>query len=78
MTAFELFTKLQTAYEVSTLNNNSFKQAIESVKWDNTFYADNEYYFVKGGFTLTTTSLNPFEVEWMPEALFADGSLLTF
>lgn len=78
MTTLELFYKLKNAYEVSTHNYNSFKQALESVEWDNTFFADNEYYFVKGGFTLTTTSLNPFEVEWKPEALFADGSLLTF
>ena len=78
MTAFELFINLKNAYEVSTHNHNSFKQAIESVDWDDTFYADNEYYFIKGNMTLTTTSLNPFKVEWPPEALFADGSLLTF
>lgn len=78
MTAFELYNNLKTAYEVSTHSFNAFKQAIEAVKWDNTFFADNEHYFVKGDFTLTTTSLNPFEVEYAPEALFADGSLLTF
>lgn len=78
MMAFELFEKLKTAYEVSTFNNNLFKRTIDSIEWDDMFYADNEYYFIKGGFTLTTTSLNPFEVDWMPEALFADGSLLTF
>ena len=78
MTALDIFYKLKNAYEVSTHNNNSFKQAIESVNWDDTFYADNEYYFIKGELTITTTSLNPFEVEWSPEALFADGSLLTF
>ena len=78
MTTLELFYKLKNAYEVSTHNYNSFKQALESVNWDHKFYADNEYYFVKGNLTLTTTSLNPFEVEWKPEALFADGSLLTF
>ena len=78
MIAFTLFEKLKNAYEVSTHNYNSFKQAIESVKWDEKFFADNEYYFVKGDLTLTTTSLNPFEVEWTPEVLFADGSLLTF
>lgn len=77
MTAFELFTNLKTAYEVSTHKHNSFKQAIESVNWESTFYADNEFYFVKGDLTLTTTSLNPFEVEYTPEVLFADGSLLT-
>ena len=78
MTAFELFNKLKTAYEVSTHNHNSFKEVLDSIKWDNTFYADNEYYFIKGDLTLTTTSLNPFEVEWTPEVLFSDGSVLTF
>lgn len=78
MMGFELFNKLKTAYEVSTHNHNAFKEALESVKWDDKFYADNEYYFVGGGLTLTTTSLNPFEVEWTPEVVFADGSMLTF
>lgn len=78
MTSFTLYENLKNAYEVSTYNHNSFKQAIESVNWDEKFFADNEYYFVKGDLTLTTTSLNPFEVEWTPEVLFADGSLLTF
>ena len=78
MTAFTLFENLKNAYEVSTPNHNSFKQALESVNWDHTFYADNEYYFIKGNLTLTTTSLNPFEVEWSPEAIFSDGSVLTF
>jgi hypothetical protein len=78
MTSFTLYEKLKNAYEVSTHNHNSFKQAIESVNWDEKFFADNEYYFVKGDLTLTTTSLNPFEVEWTPGVLFADGSLLTF
>lgn len=78
MKSFTLYENLKNAYEVSTHNHNSFKQAIESVNWDEKFFADNEYYFVKGDLTLTTTSLNPFEVEWTPEVLFADGSLLTF
>lgn len=78
MTSFTLYENLKNAYEVSTHNHNSFKQAIESVNWDEKFFADNEYYFVKGDLTLTTTSLNPFEVEWTPEVLFANGSLLTF
>lgn len=78
MTSFTLYENLKNAYEVSTHNHNSFKQAIKSVNWDEKFFADNEYYFVKGDLTLTTTSLNPFEVEWTPEVLFADGSLLTF
>lgn len=78
MTTFDIFYNLKNAYEVSTHNHNAFKLALESVKWDATFYADNEYYFIKGDLTFTTTSLNPFEVEWSPEALFADGSLLSF
>lgn len=78
MTAFNIFYKLKEAYECSTHNNNLFEKALKSIKWDYTFFADNEFYFVKGDLTLTTTSLDPFEVEYAPEALFTDGSLLTF
>lgn len=72
-----LFYTLKNAYEVSTHNANHFLEAINSINWDNKFYADNEYYFIKDEMTFTTTSLNPFEVDWSPEALFADGTLLT-
>lgn len=78
MNTLNIYYNLKEAYECSTHNNNLFERALNSIKWDNTFYADNEYYFIKGNLTFTTTSLNPFEVEWSPEALFADGSLLTF
>ena len=78
MDTLNTYYNLKEAYETSTHNNNLFDKALKSIEWDYTFFADNEYYFVKGDLTLTTTSLNPFEVEYPPEALFADGSLLTF
>lgn len=74
----DIFYNLKEAYECSTHNNNLFEKTLKSIKWDSQFYADNEYYFIKGDLTLTTTSLNPFKVDWTPEALFTDGSLLTF
>ena len=78
MSASYIFRKLKEAYESSTLNKNYFADELSSIEWDCKFYADNEYYFVKGDFTFTTTSLNPFKTEWNPEALFADGSLIQF
>lgn len=78
MNASNIFNKLKEAYMASTRNKNYFADALDSIKWDCKFYADNEYYFIKCGFTFTTTSLDPFETEWNPEALFADGSMVSF
>lgn len=73
-----LIEKITNAYESSTLNNNLFKKVIESVKWDKTFFADCEYYFIKGTITFTTPSLNPFEITktWRPSFLTSDGSII--
>ena len=73
-----LFLNLKEAYETSTLNNNNFKKAIDLIKWDNIFTADNETYFVKGSFTLTVENLNPFAENWKPTAFFEDGSVISF
>lgn len=75
---YRLYEEIKNAYEASTASTNFFKQMIESVKWDSTFYADGEFYFVKNGLTITTPSLDPFNMSWKPAALFADGSLLSF
>lgn len=74
------FYNLKEAYEVSTLNNNQFERALNSIEWDATFFADGEHYFVKDGFTFTTPSLNPFDItkDWKPSAIFADGSMIEF
>lgn len=75
-----LFETLKNAFESSTLSNNRFLSALNSASWDKTFYADGEHYFCKGGFCFTTPSLNPFEVtrNWMPSAIFSDGSCIEF
>lgn len=75
-----LFETLRNAFETSTLSNNRFLSALNSASWDKTFYADGEHYFCKGGFCFTIPSLNPFEVtrNWMPSAMFSDGSFIEF
>lgn len=75
-----LFETLKNAFETSTLSNNRFLSALNSASWDKTFYADEEHYFCKGGFCFTTPSLNPFEItrNWMPSAMFSDGSCIEF
>lgn len=78
MTAFEIFENLKEAYETSTHNCNKFANLINRIAWDSKFFADGELYFIKGELTFTTTSLDPFKVEWKPSAIFADGSYIEF
>ena len=76
--SYTLMMKIEEAFGVSTRNYNRFAEVLKSVKWDYEFYADNEYYFVKGNMTFTTPSLNPFEVphSWPLYFMFADGSMI--
>lgn len=78
MTTLNLFFNIKEAYETSTNNKNHFAELLSSIKWDSEFYADNEYYFIKGDMTLTTPSLNPFNMSWKPSAIFTDGSCIEF
>ena len=78
MNTLNIFYKLKNAFECSTHNNNLFEKALKSIKWENTFFADGEYYFIKGDLTFTTPSLDPFNMDWEASAIFADGSVLTF
>ena len=55
MRDLQLYELLKDAYESTTKNYNRFKKVIESTKWDNTFSADGEHYFIKDNFTLTST-----------------------
>ena len=73
-----LFERLKEAYGTSTLADNRFAKALNSIKWDTTFYADGEHYFMKDGFTLMVENLNPFEEEWKPSVMFSDRSMATF
>lgn len=80
MNEMNIFNKLENAFNASTQSNNLFKRALETIAWDERFYADGEYYFVKGRACFTTTSLNPFEItrDRLPEMLFSDRSLIAF
>jgi hypothetical protein len=73
-----IFYKIKEAYETSTRNNNYFAEALKSISWDDTFFADGEHYFIKADLTFTTPSLDPFNMAWKPSALFADGGYLEF
>lgn len=77
---YRIYEKIQKAFGESTLNNNKFKKALDSIKWDCTFFADVEYYFLIGKLTITTPSLNPFvEMDWKPCAFFSgENSYLEF
>ena len=77
MNTLDIFEKLKNAYECSTHKANYFKQALESVKWDCTFFADEEYYFISGDLTFTTPSLDPFNMPWKPSAMF-EGNCKSF
>lgn len=78
MTTLNIFETIKNAYETSTYNNNRFATILSSIKWDSEFYADGEYYFIKDDMTFTTPSLNPFNMDWKPSAIFNDGSYIEF
>ena len=66
MKELKLYEKLKEAYETTTKKYNRFKEVINSINWDNTFYADGEHYFIKGDFTLTIENIDPFKEAWKP------------
>ena len=66
MKDLQLYELLKDAYESTTKNYNRFKKVIESTKWDNTFSADGEHYFIKDNFTLTIENIDPFKEAWKP------------
>lgn len=78
MIEYSIFETLKEAYETSTQNNNRFLSALERMNWDARFQADGEHYFTRGGFVLTTPSLNPFAMDWKPSVIFSDGSMIEF
>lgn len=73
-----MINNIRNAFEKSTPSLNLFEMAITSIKWDNYYFADSEYYFTKGGVIFTTPSLNPFEIskDWRPAFLTSDGSYI--
>ena len=57
MKELRLYEKLKEAYETTTKKYNRFKEVIESIKWDNTFSADGEQYYIKNNLTLTIENI---------------------
>jgi len=51
MDELKLYETLKNAWDTTTRNTNRFGIALKSIKWDNTFFADGEYYFVKDATT---------------------------
>lgn len=75
MTAFiELHDELAAAYGASIRENNAFAAAVSGIAWDEQFEADGEFYFIREGMTLTTPSLDPFDMPWRPTLTPADYS----
>ena len=58
MKELKLYKKLKEAYETTTKKYNRFKEVIESIKWDNTFSADGEQYFIKDNNSTNHTFVN--------------------
>lgn len=77
MTTLNLYYKIKEAYETSTHNCNRFSELLNRINWDSSFFADEEFYFIKGDMTFTTPSLDPFAMKWEASAIFTDGSVLT-
>lgn len=77
-TTLDIYYALKNSYEESTLNSNFFAKRLDRIKWDSTFEADGEYYFILDDMTFTTPSLDPFNMPWKPSAIFRDGCVLEF
>ena len=78
MEELKIYERLKEAYETTTSSHNRFLEAIKNIKWDNSFIADNEYYYILGGMIFTTQSLNPFNEKWKPSIIFSDSSSIEF
>ena len=79
MTTYEIFEIIREAFASSTPSINRYERVIRSIRWNDQYEADGEYYFIADGVTFVTASLNPFEIvdEWRrPTFMFDDGSVL--
>lgn len=72
MNTFDIFESIKEAFGASTHNHNCFAELLNSIKWENRFEADEEYYFELGDMTFITPSLDPFACDkWSrPGAIF--------
>ena len=78
MEELKIYEKLKEAYETTTPSNNRYLETIKNINWDDSFIADDEYYYTYGGMLFTTQSLNPFDEKWKPSVIFSDGSSIEF
>lgn len=79
MTALNIFNELLEAWECSTPAYNGFFKMLSTTEWEEEYWADGEFYFVTDEICFTTPVLNPFEPhDWVPTAITADGSFLSF
>ena len=76
MDTLGLFIKIKEAFETSTHNYNRFKEVIDSEKWDDKYFADDEYVFIKADMSFSTPSFDPFNMKWKASAIWDDGSVL--
>lgn len=80
MSGFALFKELRDAWGESTAAVNLFDAKLKSIQWDNSFYADGEFYFIKGADIFSTPVIDPFEDTGgiFPSMLTGDGTIFTF
>lgn len=80
MTSLELYNFLRDAWDRSAPADNAFIRALESTRWDDTFYADGEHCFAKGDAVFTTPVLDPFVDRGgvSPSMVTDDSSILYF
>ncbi len=72
---YDLYKKLNEAYGASTRKFNAFADRISKIKWDEKFYADGEYYFIKNDLTLVCENLDPFKERWSPALMSDSGTV---
>ena len=79
MDELNLYYSLLEAWGYSTMSNNLFLKKIEKIPWDRRYFADEEYYFGLGDFTLMTPTLDPFgEHKWSPSVITSEKSIFFF
>lgn len=77
MTTSNLYYNIKEAFETSTHNCNRFSELLNRINWDSSFFADEEFYFIKDDLTICTPSLDPFAMKWGASAIFKDGAVLS-
>ncbi len=69
----KLIESLMRAWGRSSQANNLFLKKLNSVKWEEKFFAEGEYYFIKGNVKFSTEVLNPFDKFTRKPSFFGSG-----